>query len=245
MVTLVGAVGVVDRNGVAAIVRAGQGAGADRLDGDAPRALEPWRRPRRAVGTRCSPRHVRQRRVRGAPDDGPARRAAGRRRMATADADRRTVAAPQRRRRRRCDPGPARRRARRPAPRTRRRCCVPQSSSCASCRSPVRRTSGLTRKGSRLSSSCWPRRRVAATPSWRSSAVMSSRCSGPPAGAWRCSPARRRSSVCACAPTRSSGDLAAVRHEWDTYERVITADAWSDGEPAPALVALRKQLLSP
>ncbi len=42
-----------------------------------------------------------------------------------------------------------------------------------------------------------------------------------------------------------SGDLAGVRHEWDTYERVITADAWSDGEPAPDLVALRKQLLSP
>ncbi len=40
------------------------------------------------------------------------------------------------------------------------------------------------------------------------------------------------------------GDLAAVRNEWDTYERAITADSWSDGEPAPQLVELRKQLLN-
>jgi len=35
-----------------------------------------------------------------------------------------------------------------------------------------------------------------------------------------------------------------VRQEWENYERVIVADAWSDGEPAPKLVALRRQLLS-
>ncbi len=39
------------------------------------------------------------------------------------------------------------------------------------------------------------------------------------------------------------GDLAGVRHEWDAYERAITADDWSDGEPSPKLVALRKKLL--
>jgi nucleoid-associated protein YgaU len=41
-----------------------------------------------------------------------------------------------------------------------------------------------------------------------------------------------------------AGDLSAVRLEWEAYERVINADPWSDGEPAPKLVALRKQLLA-
>lgn len=41
-----------------------------------------------------------------------------------------------------------------------------------------------------------------------------------------------------------AGDLSGVRHEWETYERVINADPWSDGEPAPKLVALRRELLS-
>jgi hypothetical protein len=43
----------------------------------------------------------------------------------------------------------------------------------------------------------------------------------------------------------SNGDLAGVRHEWQSYERVIAADPWSDGEPAPKLVELRQQLLAP
>jgi nucleoid-associated protein YgaU len=42
-----------------------------------------------------------------------------------------------------------------------------------------------------------------------------------------------------------AGDLAGVRREWESYERVLVADPWSDGEPAPKLLALRKQLLSP
>ncbi len=41
-----------------------------------------------------------------------------------------------------------------------------------------------------------------------------------------------------------AGDLSGVRLEWETYERVINADPWSDGEPAPKLVTLRKELLS-
>ena len=41
------------------------------------------------------------------------------------------------------------------------------------------------------------------------------------------------------------GDLAGVRHEWETYERALSADTWSDGEPAPKLVALRRELLTP
>jgi hypothetical protein len=41
-----------------------------------------------------------------------------------------------------------------------------------------------------------------------------------------------------------AGDLAGVRMEWESYERVINADPWSDGEPAEQLVALRKELLS-
>ena len=41
------------------------------------------------------------------------------------------------------------------------------------------------------------------------------------------------------------GDLAGVRLEWESYERVLNADTWSDGEPAPKLVALRRELLTP
>ena len=40
-----------------------------------------------------------------------------------------------------------------------------------------------------------------------------------------------------------SGDLAAVRQEWASYERSITVDSWADGEPAPKLLALRRELL--
>jgi hypothetical protein len=42
-----------------------------------------------------------------------------------------------------------------------------------------------------------------------------------------------------------AGDHAGVRHEWESYERVITADPWSDGEPSPKLVDLRTELLNP
>ena len=42
-----------------------------------------------------------------------------------------------------------------------------------------------------------------------------------------------------------AGDHAGVRQEWNSYERVINADPWSDGEPSPKLVGLRKQLLHP
>ena len=41
-----------------------------------------------------------------------------------------------------------------------------------------------------------------------------------------------------------AGDLSGVRLEWETYERVLHADPWSDGEPAPKLVRLRHELLS-
>ena len=40
-----------------------------------------------------------------------------------------------------------------------------------------------------------------------------------------------------------TGDLAGVRLEWEAYERVLVADTWSDGEPAPKLLALRRELL--
>ncbi len=42
-----------------------------------------------------------------------------------------------------------------------------------------------------------------------------------------------------------AGDLAGVRQEWERYERTLGADPWSDGEPAPKLVELRRQLLNP
>jgi hypothetical protein len=41
-----------------------------------------------------------------------------------------------------------------------------------------------------------------------------------------------------------AGDLSGVRLEWETYERALTADPWSDGEPAPKLVLLRRELLA-
>ena len=41
-----------------------------------------------------------------------------------------------------------------------------------------------------------------------------------------------------------AGDLSGVRLEWESYERVLTTDPWSDGEPAPKLVMLRRELLS-
>ena len=41
-----------------------------------------------------------------------------------------------------------------------------------------------------------------------------------------------------------AGDLSGVRQEWESYERVITADSWSDGEPAPKLLDLRRELLT-
>lgn len=41
-----------------------------------------------------------------------------------------------------------------------------------------------------------------------------------------------------------SGDLAGVRAEWDSYERVLRADQFSTGEPARKLVELRRELLS-
>ncbi len=42
-----------------------------------------------------------------------------------------------------------------------------------------------------------------------------------------------------------AGDHAGVRQEWESYERVINGDPWSDGEPAPKLVELRRRLLNP
>jgi hypothetical protein len=39
------------------------------------------------------------------------------------------------------------------------------------------------------------------------------------------------------------GDRAGIRHEWQTYERVVVSDPWSDGEPSPTLVRLRQELL--
>ena len=41
------------------------------------------------------------------------------------------------------------------------------------------------------------------------------------------------------------GDLAGVRHEWESYERALAADPWAAAEPAPKLVALRRELLAP
>jgi hypothetical protein len=42
-----------------------------------------------------------------------------------------------------------------------------------------------------------------------------------------------------------NGDLAGVRHEWESYERALSADPWAAAEPSPKLVALRRELLTP
>ena len=76
LVRLLGPVEVVDARRTAGGVRAVEDARADRLADAAPRSLDAGRRPHGAVGARRPRRHVRQRRVRGPPGDGPARRAA-------------------------------------------------------------------------------------------------------------------------------------------------------------------------
>ena len=40
-------------------------------------------------------------------------------------------------------------------------------------------------------------------------------------------------------------DLAGVRTEWESYERVLAADLWGDASPAAKLVELRRRLLAP
>jgi len=40
-----------------------------------------------------------------------------------------------------------------------------------------------------------------------------------------------------------AGDLAGVRQEWESYERVLDGGSWGEDEPAPKLVDLRRQLL--
>ena len=42
-----------------------------------------------------------------------------------------------------------------------------------------------------------------------------------------------------------NGNLAGVRHEWESYERALVADPWAAAEPSPKLVALRRELLTP
>jgi two-component SAPR family response regulator len=41
------------------------------------------------------------------------------------------------------------------------------------------------------------------------------------------------------------GDRAGVRHEWESYERAIVSDPWSDGEPSDRMLELRRELLAP
>jgi len=42
-----------------------------------------------------------------------------------------------------------------------------------------------------------------------------------------------------------AGDHAGIRQEWESYERMIVADPWSDGEASPKLIDLRHELLHP
>ncbi len=48
-----------------------------------------------------------------------------------------------------------------------------------------------------------------------------------------------------CAPMLRTATSPASATSGSRYERVIAGDPWSDGEPAPKLVELRHQLLSP
>jgi hypothetical protein len=40
------------------------------------------------------------------------------------------------------------------------------------------------------------------------------------------------------------GDRAGVRHEWESYERAIVGDPWSDGEPSERMLDLRRELMT-
>ena len=42
-----------------------------------------------------------------------------------------------------------------------------------------------------------------------------------------------------------AGNLAGVRQEYESYERVVTSDPWGDGSPSPHVVELRNRLLAP
>jgi hypothetical protein len=42
-----------------------------------------------------------------------------------------------------------------------------------------------------------------------------------------------------------AGNLAGVRQEFESYERVIVSDPWGDGSPSPQVVDLRNRLLAP
>jgi hypothetical protein len=43
----------------------------------------------------------------------------------------------------------------------------------------------------------------------------------------------------------AAGNLAGIRREFESYERVIMADAWGDGSLSPKVVRLRNRLLAP
>ena len=43
----------------------------------------------------------------------------------------------------------------------------------------------------------------------------------------------------------AAGNLAGVRREFESYERVVTADVWGDGSLSPKVVQLRNRLLAP
>jgi hypothetical protein len=42
----------------------------------------------------------------------------------------------------------------------------------------------------------------------------------------------------------NAGNIAAVRLEYESYERVVTNDPWGDGEPSASVVAMRDELLT-
>jgi hypothetical protein len=43
----------------------------------------------------------------------------------------------------------------------------------------------------------------------------------------------------------AAGNLAGIRKEFESYERVVMADAWGDGSLSPKVVRLRNRLLAP
>ena len=43
----------------------------------------------------------------------------------------------------------------------------------------------------------------------------------------------------------AAGNLAGIRQEFESYERVVTADVWGDGSLSTKVVALRNRLLAP
>ena len=100
-----------------------------------------------------------------------------------------------------------------------------------------------SRRESRRTWCCWPRR---PPPSWRRTTCRVGDVDGVFWATGRglhVLPGHEELIALRMRAHHRAGDLAGVRQEWESYERVLDGDSWGEGEPAPKLVDLRRQLL--